>query len=185
MMNGNDAGLLLSDSAQGFKNTLANLGVAGTVRDNTTGFRTAVYTPYAWICQQASMAAKNFVNFTEEDVDREIAEPTLRVYVEADLPTKQSSGLGASGVERVLIQSADKEHLEFIEPFETQKSVNSTDDASSRHTACENLVAYFQMDEVVRISNKDRKGEFFIVIIGTTGEQKKFKIKTKHFAKLP
>jgi hypothetical protein len=47
------------------------------------------------------------------------------------------------------------------------------------------MVAYFDMDEVIRISSLDKKGEFFIVVIGTTGEEKKFKVKTKHFERLP
>lgn len=38
---------------------------------------------------------------------------------------------------------------------------------------------------VKRIASLDKKGEFFIVVIGGTGEEKKFKVKTKHFNRLP
>ena len=46
-------------------------------------------------------------------------------------------------------------------------------------------IAAFDLDEVKKIAALDKKGEFFIVIIGTTGEEKKFKVKTKHFKRLP
>ena len=41
------------------------------------------------------------------------------------------------------------------------------------------------MGEVLQISAMDKKGEFFVRVIGTTGEEKDFKVKTKHFKRLP
>ncbi len=47
------------------------------------------------------------------------------------------------------------------------------------------MFGYFDPDELILVSTPDKKGELFIVVIGTTGEEKKFKIKTKHFERLP
>ena len=46
-------------------------------------------------------------------------------------------------------------------------------------------VATFDIDEVRRVASLDKKGEFFVVVIGDTAEEKKFKVKTKHFDRLP
>ena len=46
-------------------------------------------------------------------------------------------------------------------------------------------LATFDIDEVRRVASLDKKGEFFVVVIGDTGEEKKFKVKTKHFDRLP
>ncbi|MCP4897032.1 MAG: hypothetical protein GY906_08660, partial [bacterium] len=46
-------------------------------------------------------------------------------------------------------------------------------------------LALFDLGEVERVAALDKKGEFFIVVIGTTGEEKKFKVKKKHFERLP
>lgn len=47
------------------------------------------------------------------------------------------------------------------------------------------MFGYFDLDELVLVTKLDEKSKFLIVVIGTTGEEKKFKVKTKHFERLP
>ena len=46
------------------------------------------------------------------------------------------------------------------------------------------MSAFFDLEQVAEIAKLDKKGEFFVVVVGTkyNGE---FKIKTKHFERLP
>jgi hypothetical protein len=60
----------------------------------------------------------------------------------------------------------------------------SAQNPSARAKATISLTT-FDLEAVQRIAALDNKGEFFIVVIGDTGEEKKFKVKTKHFDELP
>jgi len=172
-------GLQLKDSAQSF--------LAATSGEGTWGFSLHVHTPFTWIAQNASWESKKYKVMTKEQVTEEMCDPVLRVYANPDMPTHVTrDGMwGSSGVEHVIIRSTKKKGFEVLQPLETQEDIEFAQNTFGAEVAYSSLAAYFNMDEVARISNLDKKGEFFIVVIGTTGEEKKFKVKTKHFKRLP
>ncbi len=176
---GKDVGLKLRDQAQGFMMALDGKG--------TTGFSVHIQTPYTWIAQQASWRAKKYQEMTAEDVTDEMKEPVMMVICNPDMPTNIAAGglIGSSGVEHVIIRSTAKKNFKVAQPTETESGSELTQNAFGAQVELGSLVGYFAMDEVMRISSLDKKDEFFVVIIGDTGEEKKFKIKTKHFKKLP
>ena len=47
------------------------------------------------------------------------------------------------------------------------------------------LVGSFDLGELMELSARDEKGEFFIAIVAENGETKKLKVKSKHFERLP
>lgn len=177
---GKMVGLRLADQMQG-------LFGGGALGGDTTGFSVEIHTPYTWIAQQASWSAKKYKEMRLEDVTEEMKEPMLMVICNPDMPLKVVAGsmVGTSGVEHVIIKSTQKGKFAYIQPKETETGSELAQNAFGAQIELESLVGYFSMDEVVQIAAMDKKGEFFVRIIGTTGEEKDFKIKTKHFKKLP
>jgi len=47
------------------------------------------------------------------------------------------------------------------------------------------LVASFDLADVLSLSSLHKKGEFYVSIVSTDGKNEKFKVKSKHFKKLP
>ncbi len=111
----------------------------------------------------------------------------LRVYANPDMPTRVSGGgmVGASGVDHIIIRSTHKKDFEVVQPLETVEDLEYAQNAFGAEVAYSSMVGYFGMEDVIRICSLDKKGEFFVVVIGTTGEEKDFKVKTKHFKRLP
>jgi hypothetical protein len=181
---GRNCGLALRDSFQGFSNAMAAMGDG---RTGSTGFSVDVYTPFSWIAQNASWEAKRYRELRPEDVTEEMRQGVLRVYANPDMPTRVSSDgmIGASGVDHIIIRSTRDRDFEVAQPLETQEDVAYARNAFGAEVGYASLVGYFDLEEVRRISALDKKGEFFVVVIGTTGEEKKFKVKTKHFDELP
>ena len=176
---GKMVGLELRDKASGM--TMWSFG------DDTTGFSVKIHTPYSWIAQQASWSAKKYKTMRREDVTEQMLEPMLMVICNPDMPRKVVAGStrGMSGVEHVIVRSTKKKGFAYIQPKETESGSELAQNAFGAQLEFESLVGYFDMGEVLQISAMDKKGEFFVRIIGTTGEEKDFKVKTKHFKKLP
>ncbi len=181
---GKACGLSLRDSFQSFSNSMA---IAGGTPTGSTGFGVDVYTPFAWIAQNASWEAKKYRELELDDVTEEMKEGVLRVFANPDMPTRVSPGgmAGTSGVEHIIIRSTPKKNFEVLQPLETVEDIEYAQNAFGAEVALPSMAGYFALEDVVRISTLDKKGEFFVVVIGTTGEEKKFKIKTKHFKLLP
>lgn len=171
---GKSVGLDLQDAAQKW----AMMG------QGTRGFSVELYTPYSWIAQQSSWGAKKYMEMHREDVTERMLEPVLMVICNPDTPTIIGQ-VGTSGVEHVIIRSTKKKDFAVIQPIDTELGSELVQNAFGMQIEFESLVGYFSMDELIQISEMDKKGEFFVRIIGTTGEEKDFKIKTKHFKKLP
>ena len=72
----------------------------------------------------------------------------------------------------------------MLQPISVEPGSELQQNAFGAEIELSSAVAQFDINEVIRISGLDKKGEFFIVVIGDTGEEKKFKVKTKHFKHL-
>ncbi len=181
---GRQCGLALKDSAQGFANAMSTMSDG---RTGTTGFSLDVYTPFTWIAQQASWESKKYKEMSRDQVTEEMCDAVLRVYANPDVPTRISTDgmVGSSGVDHIIVRSTKKKGFEVLQPLEIQEDMEYAQNAFGAEVGFTSMVGYFDLDDVKRISKLDKKGEFFIVVIGTTGEEKKFKVKTKHFERLP
>ncbi|GMR24116.1 MAG: hypothetical protein BMS9Abin37_2617 [Acidobacteriota bacterium] len=182
---GNKAGgrsmsLSLSDSAQNWSRALGSQQV-------TTGFSLEIYTPFSWIAQNASWKAKKYQTFAREDVAPAMLEGILRVYANPDRPNEvsQQGMIGTSGVEHVIVRSTQKKNFEVLQPIDIDADAVYSRNAFGAEVEFTSQVATFDLEAVKRIASRDKKGEFFVVVIGNTGEEKKFKVKTKHFDRLP
>jgi len=167
-------GLHMSDSLSSFG------AFDGT---GTTGFSVDVYSPYSWIAQQSAWAAKQYRQFDIAELEGEPMD-VLRVYANPDVPRNFLDTVGATGVEHVVIRSTAKK-FKVIQPLEIFGDLEYAQNAFGAEMAFASQSATFDMAEVMRISASDKKGEFFVLIIGDSGEEKKFKVKTKHFKRLP
>jgi hypothetical protein len=174
---GEDFGLWMTDSGSAWGNAFVD------DQSGTTGFSVLIYSPYSWINQQASWAAKKYKKFDAAELNWE-AMDLLRVYANPDVPLRLGN-LGATGVEHVVIRSTAKHNFEVAQPVEIEGDLEYTQNSFGAEWAGESQVAMFLMEDVLRIAAADKKGEFFILIIGVSGEEKKFKVKTKHFKRLP
>ena len=182
---GNEAGgrstaLALRDSAQGWAKALGD-------QNATTGFSLDVYTPFTWIAQNASWKSKKYQTFAREDVAPDMIDGVLRVFANPDRPSvvSQRGLVGTSGVEHVIVRSTRKKNFEVLQPIDIQADAVYAQNAFGAEVGFTSQLATFDLEAVKRIASLDKKGEFFIVVIGNTGEEKKFKVKTKHFKHLP
>ena len=182
---GNEAGgrsmaLSLQDSAQSWSRALGD-------QQATTGFSLDVYTPFSWIAQNASWKAKKYQTFAREDVAPDMLEGILRVYANPDRPNQvsQRGMVGTADVEHVIVRSTDKKNFAVVQPIDIVSDAVYAQNAFGAEVGFTAQVATFDIDEVRRVASLDKKGEFFVVVIGDTGEEKKFKVKTKHFDRLP
>lgn len=177
---GRSTGLSLRDSAQGWAHALGD-------QTATTGFSVDVYTPFSWIAQNASWKAKKYQTFSREDVTPDMLEGILRVYANPDRPNQvsQQGLIGTSGVEHVIIRSTRKKRFEVLQPIDLEPDAVYAQNAFGASVSLTSQAATFDLEQVKRIAALDKKGEFFIVVIGESGEEKKFKVKTKHFGRLP
>jgi hypothetical protein len=180
---GHLTGLSLLDSGRAFGNALAT-GLNRYAVTGGNGFSLRVYTPMTWVEQLAANAAKQYRPFTISDITEEMLEPVLRVVVHPDKPTRLTGAgmASASSVEHVVLRDEQKRLVLqplSIEPF--------TETASSalRDAAYEGIVATFPLDGVRELRGAKGDKEFFIVVIGATSQEKVFRIKEKHFERLP
>ena len=178
--------LVLKDSGQSFLNALTTsaFNSSGTL---STGFSLQAYTPYAWIAQNASWEAKKYLEFSPDDVTEEMKSSVFRVYANPDTARNLSNeGMkGTSGVEHIVLRTTRKSGFEVAQPLEIFESAQYAQNAFGAKVGFSSMEALFSMEDAIRISSADKKGEFFIVIVGITGEEKKFKVKTKHFEYIP
>jgi len=116
---GRKQGLFLADSGQQWA---AALTAGGTGATASNGFSVRAYTPLAWIRQLASDAAKEYRQFTINDVDEDATESVFRLIVFPDTPnTVTAQGMqGTSSVQHVVLRDESKQIVvqpTFKEPF--------------------------------------------------------------------
>lgn len=169
-------GLVLSDSAtqllQGLQEATVQYGhQAGQVK--ASGFRVVIFTPLAWVAEQASEAAKQFRNFALQDTTADMLRPVLRVSAYPSTPPEVGyRGDDVSAVINVVIQDASRKGV-------LQPSSKST----FTYQGLQGLNAEFPLEGLIRL--REKNPEFFIVLVGSNGAEKAFRIKKKHFSKLP
>ena len=154
-------------------------------RMDTTGFVVEVFTPYSWIQRVASLRAADGSGMTTEEVTEGMKEPVLRILCHPNTPVSSQEGVVGVEVERVTLRSTAKREYEVIEPSQTEPLAMPARRGNAVLTDIGPLLASFPMEEVLRIAKLDKKGEFYIDIVSATGEEKDFKVKTKHFSRLP
>jgi hypothetical protein len=176
-------GLSLLDSGRAFSNAL----VASSNRYAATagnGFSLRVYTPMTWVEQVASDAAKQYLPFTIGDITDEMLEPVLRIIVHPDKP-RSLTGAGfsmASSVEHVVLRDEDKRLV--VQPI-SKEPFTETASSALRDMAYEGIVVKFPQAAVRELRGPKGDKEFLIIVVGEGVKEKEFKIKEKHFERLP
>jgi hypothetical protein len=176
---GKHQGLILRDSAQGFAAALGSSGGA----QSSTGFWVEVFTPTTWLEQQASIAAKKYQIMTAP-VAAELLEPVLRIIAHPDMPnTVNRKGLqGTASVEHVILRDEKKKVV--IQPTWTEPFDEEASNAMGGKAAFTGLNAKFDVAAIKEIRGPKGDQEFFITVVGSTREEKDFKVKDKHFKEL-
>ena len=185
LLKGGLTGLVLLDSGQAWANAFSAINRNAYQLDTTnSGFSLRVYTPMAWVEQQASNAAKLSRPFTVSDITEEMLEPVLRVIVYPDRLTQlTASGMSdTSAVKHVVLRDENKQ-LVFqpisLEPFTGIAS------SAPRDLAYQGLVAKFPLDEVCQMRGPGLDKAFFIVVRVDGMKETEFKVKPRHFNRLP
>ena len=70
-----------------------------------------------------------------------------------------------------------------IQPISKEITTEEVSNAMGGRATFQGLVLKFSMADLAEIRGGD--GEFFITVIGNTTEEKDFKVKKKHFERLP
>lgn len=170
--NGRTQGLELFDPGPKWIHELQKhqdlLGCDSDDADDSTGFRITAYTPFTWIAEQASQAAGERRSFTEKDVTADMLRPVFRVRAFASDNQQEKN----PGISEILI--VDLSQQQYLQPDMHESFDNHGQ---------KGLYAEFSLEYLPQLTQKDT--EFFIRVTGNNGQQKQFKIKKKHFHKLP
>lgn len=150
----------------------------------TTGFGVEAFTPFTWVARSARDAKKKGTPLKPADLPDEMTEPLFRVIGYADVPTYPIVGVHGSRVEEIFLQSTQKKD-EPLPPSTTKRYSDLVRTDSGEILDMGALMAAFTLEELASVANRDKKGEFFVVIVSDQGKEKRFKVKTKHFKKLP
>lgn len=180
---GREQGLDMQDSGQSFLAAMnqSNGSQAGT----STGFSIVAYTPITWIRQLSSNAAKQYQSLAPADLEDDDLRAVLRVFVQPDKPTfVTAQGMaGTSSVEHVVLR--DDARKAVAQPISKEPTTEEVANAMGGRQILQGLVAVFKLADVAAVRGPRGDGEFFITVIGATGEEKDFKVKKKHFPRLP
>ena len=171
-------GLSLIDSGQSWVNALDPQAATNT------GFSLRVYTPTTWVQQQAADAAKFYRPFTLSEITEEMLEPVLRVVVYPDKPTKITGRSLAftSSAEHVVLRDTAKALV--VQPL-SEEPFTDTVSSAFRDAAFVGLVATFPLEAVQQLRGPTGDKEFLIVVVGEGRRERQFKVKEKHFERLP
>jgi hypothetical protein len=179
---GRTQGLVLEDS---FKRFTAALTAGGTGPTASNGFSVTAYTPLAWVRQLASDAAKEYRQFGTESVSDEMLEPMFRVVAFPDTPnTVTAEGLrGTASVQHVVLR--DESRKIVVQPVSKEPFVQEAANAMGGRASFEGLRLKFRMEDVRELRGTRGDREFFITVIGSTREEKDFRVRKRHFDDLP
>lgn len=174
-------GLNLEDQTKNFLNAMANMNRPAYSYRQEKGFSINVFTPITWIRQMSANAAKEYRTFTRTDVTEEMKLPVMAVVVYGRKGKDYQEIFGES-VQHVVIRNESRSMV--IQPH----SIDSFSDGQQNiFGASEEYIgkqAMFYLQDVTRLRKESPDGEFFITVIGEKSE-KDFKIKKKHFDKMP
>jgi hypothetical protein len=132
-------------------------------------------------------AARQYEPFTVEDVTEEMRRPVLRVKADPGriMDNARKKGIKEYGMTHVTIRSTAKKDFEALEPVSVEEEPETAENIDERKNNYAVLNVLFELDEVAEISKLDQKGEVFVVFTNSLGKERKLKIKSKHFKKLP
>lgn len=186
-LKGKLAGLHLADSGQTWANAFASLDANAYNDPNTnTGFSLRIYTPKAWLMQLASFAAKEYRPFTLADITDDMLEPVLRVTVYPDKPSYvTASGLrNTSSVQHVVLRDLSKRIV--VQPISKEPFEETAANAVGGRATFQGINAKFPLDGLREIRGPGGNAEFSVIVIGTEGtKEREFRVKEKHFDRLP
>jgi hypothetical protein len=173
---GQQQGLVIRDSEQGFANALS------TSPGSHNGFELRIYTPARWIRQLAANAAKEYRTLGVADISEEDRRQILRVFVEPDTPTHVSAAgvRFARSAQHVVLKNEQKTFV--VQPISKEDVSQEVSNAMGGRASFSGLRTSFDMNDLREVRGKD--GEFFVVVIGDKGSEREFKIKDKHFKRL-
>lgn len=180
---GREQGLDMQDTGQGF---LAAINQSnGSQVGTSTGFSIVAYTPVTWVRQLSSNAAKQYQALAPSDLEDSDMAAVFRVYVQPDRPTFVTGDgmIGASSVEHVVLRDSGRKAV--VQPVSKEATTEEVANAMGGRQVLQGLVAMFDLADLAAVRGPRGDGEFFITVIGTTGEEKDFKVKKKHFARIP
>lgn len=146
-----------------------------------SGFSVWIYTPSKWIAYQASIAHRLMKPFAISDVTPEMRAKVLHVVALPKVPDRlDAAGMSAaSSVARVVLTNHAK--TQIIQPINEQPDIVRVNSALRSMDYTE-VASDFNMVDVGTIRATDKKGEFFIVVIGEDGSRKYFDVKQKDAA---
>jgi hypothetical protein len=180
-------GLVLTDVGRGIMNALAATKYNSSPLGS--GFSIIVYTPTAWVEQQASDAAKEYRTIAPEDLSsEEFQAPILRIVIHPDTPG--TLGGGNAGAKAVAAFSAqhvvlrDETKRIVIQPLGKEEYGEEVANGLGARQTYAGIRASFSLDEIGKVRGPSGDGEFFVTVVGGN-EEKNFKIKGKHFEHLP
>jgi hypothetical protein len=181
---GRNHALDLQDSGKSFMAAMSRLDTSGNSAPSSAGFSLQIYTPISWIEQQAANAAKEYRSFAASDVTDDMRESVLRVIVNPDTPTQVTAeGMrGTQSVSHVVLRDESKAIVvqpTFKEPFTKEVS-----NAMGGKAVYQGVLVKFPLDAVKELRGKNGDREFFVTVIGDNKERD-FKVKKKHFERLP
>jgi len=142
--------------------------------------RVVLYSPFAWIQQQTRWAAEENRPFNTTTAS-EFEHRWLRMLLIGNLE--------AAGGERkvdvgIVLHGTGKNESHIVTPMKLHEdSTCALRRLGDARLPCR--VAYFDMNQVTELSAIDKKKEFFVLVIHESGDEKKFKVKSKQFHLLP
>jgi hypothetical protein len=145
-----------------------------------SGYRVVLYTPLSWIARLAETAAAEGEALSAAEIGNEDRALVLRVFASPSAPTFGSSKTQSSSVLKVTL--LDERRRTKLQPLETSPF-------TARHRALLGSGALAGLEATFRLSDlealRGAAGEEFFVRVDGTGYTKDFKIKRKHFDRLP
>ena len=145
------------------------------------GYRIVVYTPKSWIAHLAAQATLAGRALSLAEVDLEARSPWLRVVASPSAPAMGSSREQSSEVQRVFLLDSRKHRR--LSPLGGRLFNQSHRVILGAARSLRGIEATFRLAELDALRG-GRDGEFFVRVEGTR-YSKDFKVKRKHFARLP
>ncbi len=162
------------------------MSVADNTGNSPSGMSVDVYTPQAWIVEQAFLAQEKMMPFTMKDVTPDMRRNVIRVVGHPSTPVNlTANGMGyASNVTHVVLRYTKKSAV--IQP-ETETPTNQTiQSAVGSPIVMHGQVAEFSLADLAAARGPSGGGEFFVTLLGDNpiAARKDFKVKSKDFSKL-
>jgi hypothetical protein len=153
---------------------------------SSQGFSLTIFTPTTWVRERAAIAARGNRLLRRADISEVDALPLLRVLVYPDIPSYSDAGVwGSTSVRSVYVEDETSSGVLvplWQKPFEMRITQSVT--AARIFPGYMGLTAVFDYAAVQSLRG-GAEGEYFVRIVGATGEVKRFKVKRKHFDHIP